>query len=167
MTYFDPAVPEGFLDAQIACAEAFQQQAVQEAEAEAAAEAATAERKRKEDTEAARKKTVVARKPVSIISTGKGVPDLPTRSRVIPAAAPAPRRTSHTGMAGFLKGALAVTNAVLKAENAMNGNVGGGSGGGGGGGGNLNFNSNGNGNNNMDMNSFWAPINSAANDQIQ
>jgi hypothetical protein len=110
---------------------------------------------------------------------GRGVADLKvptTNARMVRAPSPSPvirnslappqqaarrRSSSQLGMS-FLKGALQVTTAVLKAENAMNN-----AGGGGGGGGNMTFVDVNSGGGGMDMSSFWAPINSAASDPIQ
>jgi hypothetical protein len=168
---------------------AAEQAAEEEREAEAirlAEEARREEdRRQQEQAAAARKAPQVSNARGGSVVTanharvGRGVADLKvptTNARMVRAPLPSPvirnslappqqaarrRSSSQLGMS-FLKGALQVTTAVLKAENAMNN-----AGGGGGGGGNMTFVDVNSGGGGMDMSSFWAPINSAASDPIQ
>ena len=149
--------------------EAEAEAARQEAEATAAAAAqkrAEEEKKCREQAEAEKRRQAASRLVTPSVPARNRAPSpMPQVVRLAPPAAPQHVRRKSSGSSGmaFLKGALKVTNAVLRVENGMmNANQGGG----GGGGTFFAGNSNGGGGS-MDMSSFWAPINSAASDPIQ
>lgn len=169
-TYYDPVdMGEEWSDNQAATAKKFVAEAVEEARLEEEAEAkrqAEATRQAEANRQAAARRQAEAerqRQEHARAAKRKVVPAPPSTSRLAPPAArPAARRHSSSGMS-FLKGALQITSAVLKAENRVLANQNNFSGGGGGGGGFVDSSGNGG----MDMSSFWAPINSAAGDPIQ
>ncbi|KAL9091436.1 MAG: hypothetical protein Q9165_004822 [Trypethelium subeluteriae] len=103
------------------------------------------------------KPTVVHQAPARNVTSN------PTTRVRAPTSLPANRKRQSGGLGKMLfKSALNIGTAILKAEATVNN-----AGGYGGGGGGANFMPFDTSSNNFDMSSFWAPINSAAQDPIQ
>ncbi|KAI1322562.1 hypothetical protein F5Y16DRAFT_386240 [Xylariaceae sp. FL0255] len=149
---------ESWYNAQLAKAQQFVEEQEERMRQEAAVAEATS-RKAAADAEARRKAEASTAQRQA--AAARAAPrHAPMQHRPAPARQQAARPKS-SGMA-FLKGALQITNAVLKAENRMINTANGGGGGG------ITFNdTSGSSGGGMDMSSFWAPINSAAQDPIQ